>query len=147
MSSNSLRNAAGSATEVGGGFIAGFRAFIERGNAVELAVAVVLGAAFGAVVTAVVDGVINPLVGGLFGKPDLDRIWVITLNDAEILPGMVLTALIQFLLVALAVYAFIVVPINALAARTKRAQEAAPAVPPEELTVLREIRDLLAARR
>jgi large conductance mechanosensitive channel len=126
------------------GFIGGFRTFISRGNAVDLAVGVVIGAAFGAVVAAVVDGVLNPLVAGLFGQPDLNEIWVITIGDAQVLPGMVLTALINFSLVALAVYAFVVVPMNALAARSRTETEEAPAATPEDVLVLREIRDLLA---
>jgi large conductance mechanosensitive channel len=141
-----FRNAATTATKAGGGFIGGFRAFIERGNAIDLAVGVVLGAAFAAVVTALVDGIISPLIAALFGKPNLDRIWVITINGAEILPGMVLTALLNFLLVALAIYSFVVVPMNALAARTRRAKEAEPSTTPEEVLVLRDIRDLLAGR-
>src|SRR5699024_7908541 len=74
----------------------GFEEFISRGNAVDLAVGVVIGAAFGAVVTALVDNVLNPLSGGIFGQPNLDRIWVITLSGGgeptEILFGAVLTA-------------------------------------------------------
>lgn len=142
---SNIRNAATTATKAGGGFVAGFRTFIQRGNAIDLAVGVVIGAAFGAIVAALVDGVINPLIAALFGKPDLDRIWVISLNGAEILPGMVLTALINFLLVAFAIYSFVVVPMNALAARTRKAEEAAaPVATPEDVLVLREIRDLLA---
>src|SRR5699024_3023715 len=111
----------------------GFKEFIARGNAVDLAVGVVIGAAFGAVVTALVDNVLNPLIGGVFGQPNLDRIWVITLNPAvgggeptEILFGAVLTALINFLLVAAAIYFFVVVPLNKLAERRVQGEEPEP---------------------
>lgn len=126
------------------GMLEGFKEFIARGNAVELAVGVVIGGAFTAVVTALVDGIINPLIAGLFGRPNLDQIWVISLGDAQVLPGMVLTALINFLLVAAAVYFLVVVPLNRLAAR-----RAAPEEPeeepetPQDVALLTEIRDLL----
>ena len=129
----------------------GFKDFIARGNAVDLAVGVVIGAAFGAVVTALVDNVLNPLIGGIFGQPNLDRIWVITLNPAvgggeptEILFGAVLTALINFLLVAAAVYFCVVLPLNKLAERRAKEAEPEPDAPDEDVVLLTEIRDLLA---
>lgn len=129
----------------------GFKDFIARGNAVDLAVGVVIGAAFGAVVTALVDNVLNPLIGGIFGQPNLDRIWVITLSPAtgggeptEVLFGAVLTALINFLLVAAAIYFCVVVPLNKLAERRARGEEEEPEPPAEDVALLTEIRDLLA---
>jgi len=126
----------------------GFKEFISRGNAVDLAVGVVIGAAFGAVVTALVDNVLNPLIGGIFGQPNLDRIWVITLSGGgeptEILFGAVLTALINFLLVAAAIYFFVVVPLNKLAERRDRGEEPEDEAPAEDVALLTEIRDLLA---
>src|SRR5690625_5991242 len=102
--------------------IQGFRDFIARGNAVELAVGIVIGAAFGSVVEAITDKVLNPLIGVIFGQPNLDRILVISTRGEEILPGAVLTALINFLLVAAAIYFLVVVPMNKLAARRRKGQ-------------------------
>ena len=83
--------------------IQGFKDFIARGNAMEMAVGIIIGAAFGAVVEAITDKVLNPLIGAIFGQPDLDRIVVISTRGGEILPGAILTVLINFLLVAAAV--------------------------------------------
>lgn len=125
------------------GMLAGFRDFVARGNAIELAVGIVIGGAFTAIVTSIVDGIINPLIAGIFGQPNLDNLWTISLGAAQLKPGMVLTATINFLLVALAVYFLVVVPLNALASR--RAQEEAAAGPAEDIVLLTEIRDLLRA--
>ncbi|QOR71530.1 large conductance mechanosensitive channel protein MscL [Ruania alkalisoli] len=132
----------------------GFKDFISRGSVVDLAVGVVIGAAFGAVVTALVENVLNPLIGGIFGQPNLDRIWVITMRTAEqtgtepteILIGAVLTALINFLLVAAAIYFVVVVPMNKLAERRARGEEPEPVAPAEDVALLTEIRDLLATK-
>ena len=130
--------------------LAGFKEFISRGNAVDLAVGVVIGAAFTGVVNAIVEKVLNPLIGGLFGKPDFDRTWVITLGSgdevAEVLPFSILTALVNFLLVAAALYLLVVLPMNTLAARRK-VEDAEPEAPAEDVRVLTEIRDLLAAQQ
>ncbi len=147
MSANiggNVTKAAGAATKAGGGFFNGYKTFILRGNVVDLAVGIVIGAAFGAVVTALVDGIITPLIAAIFGGPNLDGIWTITVNGASIMPGVVLTALVNFLLVALAIYAFVVTPMNTLAARRKAGEEDEPAAPAEDVLLLQEIRDLLA---
>ncbi len=127
----------------------GFKEFISRGNAIDLAVGVVIGAAFTQIVTAIVEKILNPLVGGLFGKPDFDRVWVITLgtgeNQAEVLPFSIVTALINFLIVAAALYFLVVLPMNRLAARRK-VDEVEPEAPSEDVRVLTEIRDILAAQ-
>ncbi|HCX85312.1 MAG TPA: large conductance mechanosensitive channel protein MscL [Micrococcales bacterium] len=138
-------NSAASAVAKRTGFLNGFKEFISRGNAVELAVGIVIGAAFTSVVTAIVEGLINPLIGGLFGQPNLDNIWTISLGDALIKPGMVLTALINFLLVAAAIYFIVVLPLNALAAKRKAGAEPEPEAPAEDVILLQEIRDLLKA--
>ncbi|WP_307802300.1 large conductance mechanosensitive channel protein MscL [Cellulomonas fengjieae] len=124
----------------------GFKDFISRGNAVELAVGVVIGAAFTAVVTAFVDGLISPLIAAVFGQTDLSGVWAFEINDAVFSIGLILNALIQFLFTAAAVYFFIVLPLNAMAARRKRGQEDEPEAPSEDILLLQEIRDLLAAR-
>src|SRR5690625_4201827 len=121
--------------------IQGFKDFIARGNAMEMAVGIVIGAAFGAVIEAITDKVLNPLIGAIFGQPDLDRIVVISTRGGEILPGAILTALINFLLVAAAVYFIVVVPVNKLASLRKHDDEEEVA---EDVALLTEIRDLLA---
>ena len=128
-----------------------FKDFINRGNLIDLAIAVVLATFFAPVITAIVDGVILNLIGAIFGQPNLDRIWTITINDSQILPGVVLTALLNFLLVALAIYVVVVAPLNRLAERRAAAAAAeetakAPA-PAEDVVLLTEIRDLLSSRK
>lgn len=104
----------------------GFRDFIMRGNVIDLAVAVVMGAAFGALVTSFVTSILTPLIAAIFKKPDFSALtW--TLNGAVITYGTFLNALISFLLVATAVYFFIVAPMNAWKARSAR--EGVPADP------------------
>ncbi len=104
--------------------ISGFREFIMRGNVIELAVAVVIGAAFGAVITSFVADILTPLLG-LVGVPDFKDA-VLTVGEAEVRYGLFLNALLAFLLVALAIYLFVVSPMNALEARRQRGQEETP---------------------
>jgi large conductance mechanosensitive channel len=135
----------------------GFKEFITRGNVIDLAVGVVIGAAFTTVVNSFVDGILNPLIAAIFGKPDLSHVLTWTLNDAGTADtaddavlsiGLVLTALINFLLVAIAIYFFIIVPLNKLAERTAK-DEPAPdeAVSPTEIQLLTEIRDALVTKQ
>ena len=126
--------------------LTGFKDFIARGNAIDLAVAVVLGAAFGAVVTAIVTGIITPLIAALFSKPDLTGVGNFTWNNADFSIGLVLDGLLKFLLIAAAVYFLIVMPINKLAERRKKGLVAEPAAPSENILLLQEIRDLLAGQ-
>ena len=118
----------------------GFRDFIMRGNVIDLAVAVVIGAAFGAVVKGFTDGILNPLIAAIFGKPNLDSVGTFTINGANFSIGLVLTPIINFVIVAAVVYFVIVVPMNKMRARYVVEEEAAEA---EEITLLREIRDSL----
>lgn len=127
--------------------LTGFKSFILRGNVVELAVAFVIGAAFVAVVTRVVDGLITPLIAAIVGSPNLDKAMIVKVNGAEFLFGSVIGAVINFLLVAAAVYFLIVAPMNALAERRQAGLEPEPEAPAEDVLLLREIRDLLAAKR
>ncbi|HEU4542339.1 MAG TPA: large conductance mechanosensitive channel protein MscL [Jiangellaceae bacterium] len=124
----------------------GFKEFVLRGNVMDLAVAVVIGAALTAVINALVEHLITPLIAALFGQPNLDDVWVFTINEAEFSIGAILTALINFLLVAAAVYLFIVVPMNKLMALRSSGQEQVH-TPGEDIQLLREIRDLLAQGR
>ncbi len=124
----------------------GFRDFIMRGNVVELAVAVVIGAAFTQVVNAVVNGLVNPLIAAIFGKPDLTNVATFTVNNAEFSIGLILNALLNFLLVAAVIYFLIIVPMNRLAELRKRGDEPEPTAPGEDILLLQEIRDLLRQR-
>lgn len=101
--------------------IKGFRQFIMRGNVMDLAVAVVIGAAFGAVVTSFVTNILTPLIAAIVGKPDFSA-FSVTANGAVIGYGIFLNALISFLLVAAAVYFFMVAPMNTWKARAARGQ-------------------------
>ncbi len=108
--------------------LAGFKKFLFRGNVVDLAVAVVIGAAFGAVVTSFVGNILTPLIAAIAGKPDFSA-FSFTINGSKILYGTFLNALISFVLVAIAVYFFIVVPTNTFLARLKRGE-----IPPDPTT-------------
>ena len=100
-----------------------FRAFILRGNVIDLAVAVVIGAAFTAVVTSLVANIVTPLIAAIFGKPDFGEL-TFTINGSTFNYGSFLNALISFLLIALVVFFLIVKPMNALMARMGRGAEA-----------------------
>lgn len=94
--------------------IDGFKKFIARGNVIDMAVGVVMGGAVTAVVNAIVKHVINPLIAMICGKPELDGLLAFTVNGATISFGAVLGAVLNFLIIAVAVYFCIVVPINKL---------------------------------
>jgi len=102
--------------------IKGFRDFILRGNVVDLAVAVVIGAAFGAVVTAFVADIITPLIAAIFGQPDFSAL-KFTINGSTFLYGSFINAVVSFLLIAVAVYFVVVVPMNKLAERRAKGQD------------------------
>lgn len=103
----------------------GFRDFILRGNVVDLAVAVVIGAAFGNIVAALVKDLITPLIAAIGGQPDFSTI-AFTINNSKFLIGDFINSLISFLIIAAVVYYFVVLPVNALLKRFKPAEEAAP---------------------
>lgn len=105
-----------------------FRDFILRGNVVDLAIAVVIGAAFGAVVTALVADIIMPLIGALGGKPTFDQYYIV-LNGSKILLGSFLTALVSFVIIAAVIFFLVLRPLNMLLARTRK-----PAAPAEIAT-------------
>lgn len=129
----------------------GFKKFISRGNAIDLAVGMVVGAAFTGVITSIVEKVLDPFIAGLVGKPNFDSVLAFTIgtgeNTATVQPGAVLTAVVNFLIVALALYLFVIVPMNAWAERSAAGDEPAEESPSPELSVLAEIRDLLAHDR
>jgi len=94
----------------------GFREFIMRGNVVDLAIAVVIGAAFGAVVTALVEDIITPLIAAIFGKPDFSNL-AFTINKSTFHYGALINAIVSFLSIAAAIYFLVVLPLNKLAER------------------------------
>ncbi len=123
-----------------------FKKFLFRGNVVDLAVAVIVGAAFTAIVTAIVTGLITPLVGIIFSK-DFSTM-TFEINDSVFNYGIVINAVIYFVSVAAVVFFFIVKPMQLLVERRARGEEPVedtPA-PSDEAVLLTEIRDLLAQR-
>jgi large conductance mechanosensitive channel len=119
-----------------------FRDFILRGNVIDLAVAVVIGAAFGALVTSFVTSIVTPLIAAIVGKPDFSDL-TFTLHGSRFTYGLFLNALISFLSIAAVIFFLIVKPMNAIMARTKRSEEPASDAPAEDIVLLTEIRDAL----
>ncbi len=103
----------------------GFKQFILRGNVVDLAVGVVMGAAFGTVVSGFVKDLLTPLIAAIVGKPDFSAL-KFTINGSQFLFGDFVNAVVAFVLVAAAVYYFVVLPVNALMARVKKEPPADP---------------------
>jgi large conductance mechanosensitive channel len=126
------------------GVIKEFKDFISRGNVVDLAVAVVIGAAFTAIVTAVVEGLITPLIGMIAGEDF--RAMTFTLNGSIFSYGIVINAIVYFLCVSAVVFFVVVKPLNMLNERRRRGEEAAPEELSDEAALLVEIRDLLQAQ-
>lgn len=131
--------------------LSGFKDFISRGNAIDLAVGVIIGAAFGDVVNAVVEKFFSPLIGAIFGQPSFDNVLQFEIalfgDPAVVQPGAILTALFNFLIVAFALYFFIVIPLNKLAEQKEKMlgiedEDKEEEVSPE-VELLREIRDSL----
>ncbi|MFD0205965.1 MULTISPECIES: large-conductance mechanosensitive channel protein MscL [Saccharothrix] len=127
--------------------IKGFKDFLMRGNVIDLAVAVVIGTAFTAIVTAFSTNLINPIIA-LFGGNNINGLAVqLGKSDKTIVDfGAIITAAINFLIVAAVVYFIFVLPMNKLKERRKRGQEPGPAEP-TDVELLKEIRDLLAQRQ
>lgn len=121
----------------------GFRDFILRGNVVDLAVGVMVGAAFTAVVTALVKDLMTPFIAALIKQPDFSKL-VFTIHGSQFLYGDFINALVSFLIVSATIYFFVVAPVNRLMMRFKGAPEAPKQTPEEKLLI--EIRDLLKRR-
>jgi large conductance mechanosensitive channel len=119
-----------------------FRDFILRGNVVDLAVAVVLGAAFGTVVTGFVASFVTPLIAAIGGKPDFSSLYF-TINGSRFAYGAFLNVLIAFLMIAAVIFFVVVKPMNTVLARLQRDKEPATDVPSDDVMLLTEIRDLL----
>src|SRR5271157_4043584 len=103
----------------------GFKQFLLRGNVVDLAVGVVVGAAFGGVVTAFTKDLLTPLIAAVAGKPDFSAIQF-TVNNSKFLVGDFINAIVSFLIVAVAVYYMVVLPVNALVSRSRKEPPADP---------------------
>jgi large conductance mechanosensitive channel len=122
-----------------------FRDFLLRGNVVDLAVAVVVGAAFGAVVASLVADLITPLIAAIGGKPDFGAL-SFTINGSVFRYGRFLNAVISFAVVSAAIFFLVVKPVGRLMERRKAGLEPEAEAVPEDVVLLGEIRDLLKAR-
>jgi large conductance mechanosensitive channel len=107
------------------GIMQEFKAFVMRGNVIDLAIAVVLGAAFGAVVTAFVEDIITPIIAAIGGQPDFSNL-KFTINKSQFLYGHFINAVLAFLIIAAVLFFFVVKPMNALLARARREPPADP---------------------
>jgi large conductance mechanosensitive channel len=126
-----------------------FKAFIMRGNIVDLAVAVILGVAFGAVVSAFTDGVLMAFIAAIVGEPNFDSI-ILEIGDGNILIGTFLTAVVNFLIIAFVLFMVLKALEKTMSmGKTKAEAEAAEVTPApsDEAVLLTEIRDLLSANR
>ena len=122
-----------------------FKSFILKGNVVDLAVGVVIGAAFGKVVESVVKDLITPLIGAMGKQPDFS-----TVRLGPMAVGNFINALIAFCILAAVIFFFVIKPMNMLMAMAKKKAEEAPAEPapvPDDVKLLMEIRDLLKAQQ
>lgn len=126
--------------------IKGFRDFLLRGNVIDLAVAVIIGAAFGGVVSAFAKDFIGGIIGIIGGSPDFGRAGV-TINGSKVIYGSTLTALINFLIVAAVIYFVIVVPVQRLSSLRQGGADSESPAPTDEAVLLTEIRDLLREQR
>jgi large conductance mechanosensitive channel len=122
-----------------------FKAFLLRGNIIELAVAFVVGAAFKVVVDSLVADLIMPIIAMIGGEPDF-RSLDFTINDAVFRYGNFITNVISFVIIGAAIFFFVVKPVNMIEARRKKGEEPEPE-PTEEVVLLREIRDALRSGR
>ena len=123
----------------------GFRDFLMRGNVVDLAVAVIIGAAFGAVVAAFANDFIGGILGAIGGSPDFGDAGF-TVNDSKIVYGSTITALINFVIVAAAIYFVVVVPMTKFQSRMRGGADVDTPAPSDEAKLLTEIRDELRQR-
>jgi large conductance mechanosensitive channel len=122
-----------------------FRKFLLRGNVIDLAVAVVIGAAFTGVVTAIVGGLVTPLIGALGGIPDFSA-WGFTINNSRFAIGQIINAIINFVVVAAVIFFLVVKPMNLMMERMKRQEAVQPPAPSVEEKLLTEIRDAIKER-
>jgi large conductance mechanosensitive channel len=126
----------------------GFKDFIFRGNVIDLAVAVVIGAAFATIVTAFTDSIIKPLINAITpaSSPGLGVTLIAGKDSTYVDFAAVITAAINFVIVAAVIYFAVVLPVNVIQERRRRGEETGP-VEPTEVELLAEIRDLLSAQQ
>jgi len=103
----------------------GFKQFILRGNVVDLAVGVVVGASFGAVVTSMVNNILTPVIGAVFKSPDFSNLFF-TINSSKFMYGKFINDLVSFIIVTGSIYFFVVTPINTLIAKSKKGKPLDP---------------------
>lgn len=120
----------------------GFKTFIMRGNVVDLAVGIAIGAAFATVISSLNEHLLTPLVAAIFGEPDFSTVGAFTIRGAEFAPGAFVTALLNFVLIAAAIYFVVVLPMNKMAQRRQQPGAGEPAGP-TEIQLLQDIRDSL----
>ncbi|MDY5152231.1 large conductance mechanosensitive channel protein MscL [Actinotignum urinale] len=125
--------------------IQGFKKFISRGNVMDLAIGVIIGAAFSAVVTSLTQKIIMPLIAAIFGQPNFDGRFVWHVGSGHIAFGDFITAVVNFLIIAVSLYVFIVYPLNKL--RERNAEPEKEEEIPAEIALLTEIRDEIRAQR
>jgi large conductance mechanosensitive channel len=97
----------------------GFKQFVLRGNVVDLAVGVLIGGAFGTLVTSLVKDLFTPLIAAIFKRPDFSSL-MFTINGSHFLYGDFINAIVSFFIIAMVIYFFVVLPVNALVARSHR---------------------------
>lgn len=127
------------------GILREFRDFVLRGNVLDLAIAVVIGAAFTTVVNSLVGDILTPFIAAIVGQPSFGNI-DLDIGDATLEIGLFLEAVVNFLIVAAVIFFFIIKPVNVLMERRRRGEAAADVPTPEDIALLREIRDLLKQR-
>ena len=114
-----------------------FKAFLMQGNLIEIAVAFVLGGAFGVVVTSLVSDLIMPIIAAIFGKPSFDSL-TFTINDSVFSYGKFITALLTFVIIAAAIYIFVVKPVQMVTEKAKKTEEEAGPTNEERMVELLE---------
>lgn len=127
------------------GIVKEFRDFVLRGNVLDLAVAVVIGAAFTAVVNSLVANLLTPFIAAVFGQPSFGNI-DLAIGDATLEFGLFLEAVVNFVIVAAVIFFLVIKPVNVLLERRRRGEAATDVPTPEDIALLREIRDLLKER-
>lgn len=125
-------------------FFSEFKTFAVKGNIIDLAVAVIIGGAFGKIVTSFVNDLIMPLIGAIFSVPDFSEL-SITINEAPIMIGLFIQSVIDFLIVAMAV--FLMIRVLTKLKKKEELKPEVPAAPSKEEVLLAEIRDILKERK
>lgn len=124
-----------------------FKEFAMKPTLIEVAIGLVMALALAALVGSLVEHIVMPIVGIIFGEPSFDAVMILEINDSQIRIGSFLTQLVTFLSIAFAVFFFIIKPYKGYLARTEDpADEEEPEADPEDLVLLREIRDALKTR-